>query len=137
MMDSISFTSASFPAITLAIPVSPCVKLRSAIGTGPFILEHYEPNVKIVFHRNPDYFRPGLPYVDGAEWLVQDDESIGLAMYRTGQLDTGPGGNWTVRQEDLGRSRRAIRICAIRICWPSIRRRSGCVRISRPSTTYG
>jgi peptide/nickel transport system substrate-binding protein len=76
-------------------------KVETAIGTGPFILEHYEPNVKTVFKRNPDYFRQGLPYVDGVEWLVVQDESTGLAMYRTGQLDAGPGGNWTVRQPDL------------------------------------
>src|SRR5215468_7461102 len=76
-------------------------KVETAIGTGPFLLERYEPNVKIGFRRNPDYFRPGLPYVDGVEWFVQEDESTGLAMYRAGQLDTGPGGNWTVRQQDL------------------------------------
>jgi peptide/nickel transport system substrate-binding protein len=76
-------------------------KVETAIGTGPFILENYEPNVKIVFRRNPDYFRPGQPYVDAAEWLVQDDESTGLAMYRTGQLDAGPGQQWEVRQADL------------------------------------
>src|SRR5262244_4411088 len=76
-------------------------KPESAIGTGPFLLERYEPNVKAVFKRNPDYFRPGQPYVDGVDWLVVEDESTGLAMYRAGQLDTGPGGNWTVRQEDL------------------------------------
>jgi peptide/nickel transport system substrate-binding protein len=76
-------------------------KVETAIGTGPFLLESYEPNVKTIFKRNPDYFRQGLPYVDGVEWLVVPDESTGLAMYRTGQLDTGPGGNWTVRQEDL------------------------------------
>jgi peptide/nickel transport system substrate-binding protein len=76
-------------------------KVETAIGTGPFLLESYEPNVKTIFKRNPDYFRQGLPYVDGVEWLVVQDESTGLAMYRTGQLDTGPGGNWTVRQEDL------------------------------------
>jgi peptide/nickel transport system substrate-binding protein len=76
-------------------------KVDTAIGTGPFILEAYEPNVKIVFRRNPEYFRRGLPYVDGAEWLVQDDESTGLAMYRTGQLDMGPGLQWDVRQADL------------------------------------
>jgi peptide/nickel transport system substrate-binding protein len=76
-------------------------KVETAIGTGPFLLEHYEPNVKTVFRRNPDYFRQGLPYVDGVEWLVVQDESTGLAMYRTGQLDTGPGANWTVRQPDL------------------------------------
>src|SRR5499427_869967 len=76
-------------------------KVETAIGTGPFLLENYEPNVKTVFKRNPDYFRPGLPYLDGVEWLVVPDESTGLAMYRTGQLDAGPGGNWSVRQEDL------------------------------------
>jgi peptide/nickel transport system substrate-binding protein len=76
-------------------------KVETAIGTGPFILEHYEPNVKTVFTRNPAYFRPGLPYVDGVEWLVVDDESTGLAMYRTGQIDMGPGLQWDVRQADL------------------------------------
>jgi peptide/nickel transport system substrate-binding protein len=76
-------------------------KVETAIGTGPFLLESYEPNVKTIFKRNPDYFRQGLPYIDGVEWLVVPDESTGLAMYRTGQLDTGPGGNWAVRQEDL------------------------------------
>jgi peptide/nickel transport system substrate-binding protein len=76
-------------------------KVETAIGTGPFTLEHYEPNVKTIFKRNPDYFRQGLPYIDEVEWLVVQDESTGLAMYRTGQLDTGPGANWQVRQPDL------------------------------------
>jgi peptide/nickel transport system substrate-binding protein len=76
-------------------------KVETAIGSGPFILEHYEPNVKSIFRRNPDYFRQGQPYVDGVEWLVLDDESTGLAMYRTGQIDAGPGPNWAVRQPDL------------------------------------
>ena len=75
---------------------------ESAIGTGPFLLERYEPNVKTVFRRNPVYYRDGQPYVEGVEWLVLDDDSTGLAMYRTGQLDCGPGGgSWSVRQQDL------------------------------------
>ena len=44
-------------------------KPESSIGTGPFLLEHYEPNVKTVFKRNPAYFRQDQPYVDGVEWL--------------------------------------------------------------------
>jgi peptide/nickel transport system substrate-binding protein len=76
-------------------------KVESAIGTGPFLLEQYEPNVKASFRRNPEYFRQGQPYVDGVEWIVLDDESTGLAMYRSGQIDTGPGANWLVRQPDL------------------------------------
>jgi peptide/nickel transport system substrate-binding protein len=74
---------------------------ESAIGTGPFLLERYEPNVKTVFKRNPDYFLAGLPWVDGVEWLIVDDASAGLAMYRTGQLDAGPWHWWSVRQQDL------------------------------------
>jgi peptide/nickel transport system substrate-binding protein len=76
-------------------------KPETAIGTGPFLLERYEPNVKTVFRRNPEYFRAGQPYVDGVEWLVLEDESTGLAMYRTGQIDCGPWHWWAVRQADL------------------------------------
>ena len=76
-------------------------KPEAAIGTGPFLLERYEPSVKTVFMRHPDYFLTGLPWVDGVEWLVLNDPSTGLAMYRTGQLDCGPQGLWSVRQHDL------------------------------------
>jgi len=76
-------------------------KPESVIGTGPFLLERYEPNVKTVFKRNPDYFLKDQPYVDSVEWLVLDDPSTGLAMYRTGQIDCGPAPNWSVRQQDL------------------------------------
>jgi peptide/nickel transport system substrate-binding protein len=76
-------------------------KPESVIGTGPFLLERYEPNVKTVFKRNPDYFIKDQPYVDGVEWLVLDDPSAALAMYRSGQLDCGPAAGWSVRQQDL------------------------------------
>ena len=76
-------------------------KPESAIGTGPFLLERYEPNVKTVFKRNPDYFLKDQPYVDGVEWLVLEDPSTGLAMYRTGKIDCGPAAWWSVRQQDL------------------------------------
>jgi len=76
-------------------------KPETAIGTGPFMLERYKPNVKAVFTRHPAYFRPGQPYVDGVEWLIIPDESTALALYRTGKLDLGPQSKWDVRQQDL------------------------------------
>jgi peptide/nickel transport system substrate-binding protein len=76
-------------------------KPEAAIGTGPFMLQGYEPNVKAVFTRHPEYFRQGQPYVDAVEWLIIPDESTGLAMYRTGQIDCGPQLTWAVRQQDL------------------------------------
>ena len=76
-------------------------KVESAIGTGPFLLERYEPNVKTIFKRNPNYFLKDQPYVDGVEWLAIEDDSTGLAMYRSGQIDCGPWYYWSVRQPDL------------------------------------
>ncbi len=76
-------------------------KPETAIGTGPFMLERYEPNVKAIFKRHPEYFRPDQPHVDGVEWLIVPDDSTALAMYRTGQIDVGPQQNNAVRQQDL------------------------------------
>lgn len=73
----------------------------SAIGTGPFLLERYEPNVKTVFKRHPAYVLTDQPYVDGVEWLVLDDPSTALAMSRTGHIDCGPGSFGAVRQPDV------------------------------------
>jgi peptide/nickel transport system substrate-binding protein len=82
-------------------------KPESVIGTGPFILERYEPNVKTVFTRNPDYFRTDGPWVDGVEWLVLEDPSTGMAMYRSGQIDCGPWHWWAVRQQDLDSAKKS------------------------------
>jgi peptide/nickel transport system substrate-binding protein len=76
-------------------------KAETAIGTGPFMLERYDPNVKAVFKRHPEYYRQDQPHVDGVEWLIVPDESTALAMYRTGQVDVGPQQNNAVRQQDL------------------------------------
>src|SRR5262249_16536730 len=108
-------------------------KVETAIGTGPFVLEQYEPNVKTVFRRNPDYFRPGLPYVMGwSGW-----------SWRTNRPDwrcIAPGSSMPVRacsgtcaSPTWLRSSRAIRTCTIRTCWPTTRRRSGCAPIRLPS----
>src|SRR5712691_3243355 len=87
-------------------------KAESAIGTGPFLLERYEPNVKTVFTRHPAYFLTDQPYVERVEWVVLDDPSTALALYRTGQLDCGPGqgGSFAaVRQQDLDALKRSHR----------------------------
>jgi peptide/nickel transport system substrate-binding protein len=82
-------------------------KAESTVGTGPFILERYDPNVKTVFRRNPDYFRPGQPSVDGVEWLIMEDEAAQLAAYHTGQIDCGGWHWWAVRQADVAAVRKS------------------------------
>ena len=63
------------------------VKPETAIGTGPFMLESYQPNVKSIFRRNPDYYKKWMPYVDTIEWMVMPDPSARLSALRSGNLD--------------------------------------------------
>ena len=37
------------------------------IGTGPFKFVEFKPNEDIRVTRNPDYWKPGRPYLDGIE----------------------------------------------------------------------
>src|SRR6266851_2517832 len=56
-------------------PVYPChvppAQMRlHPIGTGPFKFVEFKPNEHIKLVRNPDYWKPGRPYLDGIEWTV-------------------------------------------------------------------
>ncbi|HYB40935.1 MAG TPA: ABC transporter substrate-binding protein [Candidatus Methylomirabilis sp.] len=59
----------------------------SLIGCGPFVLERYEPGVKVIFVRNRDYHRRGLPRLDRVEWIFLRDRSTRLSLFRAGELD--------------------------------------------------
>ncbi len=74
---------------------------EAAIGTGPWVLEKYDPNVKATFVRHPNYFRTGLPYVDTIEWIVLSDTSTSQSAYRAGKLDFGWGFVTSVGYDEL------------------------------------
>jgi len=64
-------------------------------GTGPFIFQSFTPGQRSVFTRNPDYWKPGLPYVDtltiidfGDNTALQDALVTGV-IHGAGALD-GP-----------------------------------------------
>src|SRR5438874_12610557 len=40
------------------------------IGTGPFKFVEYKPNEAVRLTRNPDYWKPGRPYLDGLEFPI-------------------------------------------------------------------
>jgi len=40
------------------------------IGTGPFKFVSYKPGESIRLTRNPDYWKPDRPYLDGIEWTI-------------------------------------------------------------------
>jgi peptide/nickel transport system substrate-binding protein len=73
-------------------PVYPChvppVQLRQhPVGTGPFKFVSYKPNESIRLERNPDYWKPGLPYLDGIEWTIIPNRSTALLAFVAGKLD--------------------------------------------------
>src|SRR5712691_13557219 len=56
-------------------PVYPChvstAQMRQhPIGTGPFKFVEYKPNETIKLVRNPNYWRPGRPFLDGIEYTI-------------------------------------------------------------------
>jgi peptide/nickel transport system substrate-binding protein len=65
----------------------------SAVGTGPFILDSWEPNGTWKAHKNPDYFRKWngkqLPFLDQIESRNFIGNDAGrIAAFRSGELDT-------------------------------------------------
>src|SRR5215470_2551618 len=62
------------------------------IGTGPFKFKSYTPGVDFRAERNPHYWKPGLPHIDGYQAVVMDDLTKIFASFRARQLTlTGIG----------------------------------------------
>ena len=76
-------------------------KPEACIGTGPWMLERFEPNVRSTFVRNPSYFVPSLPYADAVELAVDPDPSSNLAGWLAGRYDFAPQYGMVVRRQDL------------------------------------
>lgn len=45
-----------------------------ANGTGPFVLKSFAPGIRTVVRRNPNYWKPGKPYLDEIELIAIPDE---------------------------------------------------------------
>ena len=62
------------------------------VGTGPFKFKSYTPGVDFRAERNPNYWKPGLPYIDGYQAVVMADLTKIFASFRARQLTmTGIG----------------------------------------------
>src|SRR5258705_7525512 len=76
-------------------------KWESVVGTGPWMLERYEPGARVSFVRNPNCFYPNLPYVDSVELTINPDPNAALAAFLAGKLDFGPEYGLTVSPGDV------------------------------------
>jgi len=73
-------------------PVYPCHVSASQmrqhpIGTGPFKFVEFKPNQSIKVERNPDYWKKGLPYLDGIEWTIIPNRSTAILAFIAGNFD--------------------------------------------------
>jgi peptide/nickel transport system substrate-binding protein len=85
------------PAILAVIasgytPVYPChVPARDMrqhpLGTGPFKFVEFKPNESIRLARNPDYWKPGRPYLDGIEYTIIPNRSTAILAFTAGKFD--------------------------------------------------
>ncbi|MGE5270167.1 MAG: ABC transporter substrate-binding protein [Thiohalocapsa sp.] len=67
--------------------VSPAEMRQHPIGTGPFKFVEFKPNQDIKVTRNPDYWKPGRPYLDGIEYRIIHDVSTRLLSFMAGNED--------------------------------------------------
>ena len=109
--------------MAMAIVARECVekfgdlrKAEAVIGTGPWMLDSYRPNVGLTFVRHPYYFVPGLPYIDRVEYVVDEDNASRMAAFLAGKYDLGwefPGSinrtDWVQIKETLKQKRPNLR----------------------------
>jgi peptide/nickel transport system substrate-binding protein len=67
--------------------VSPRDMRQHPIGTGPFKFVEYKPNQYIKVARNPDYWKPGRPYLDGIEYTIIPNRSTAILAFIAGKFD--------------------------------------------------
>lgn len=59
---------------------------RTAVGTGPYRLKEFKPGVRTVTVRNPNYWKPGKPYLDEIELIGIPDESARVNALLSGDV---------------------------------------------------
>src|SRR5450755_3627501 len=67
--------------------VSPADMRTKPVGTGPFKFVEFKANESIKLVRNPDYFKKGLPYLDGIEFTIIPNRSTAILAFVAGKFD--------------------------------------------------
>jgi peptide/nickel transport system substrate-binding protein len=73
-------------------PVYPChvssaLMRTKPIGTGPFRFVEYKMNESMRLERNPDYWKKGLPYLDGIEYRIVPNRATRMLGFIAGKFD--------------------------------------------------
>ena len=71
----------------LTIQPAGTTNLDDGVGTGPYVLESWEPGVRAEAKRNPNYFREGKPHFDEVHVLTINDVTARTNALQTAQVD--------------------------------------------------
>ena len=84
-------------------------KPEAVIGTGPWMLERYDPGTRLVYVRHPNYFMPGQPYADGVDVTIEQDPASAFANFIVnGGYDLAPEYGFVVRRIDLDLAKQKV-----------------------------
>lgn len=66
---------------------------KDIVVNGPYLIDRYVPSQRVVFKRNPHYWRQDtqgnrLPYVERVVWEIIESTDTGVLQFRSGGLDT-------------------------------------------------
>src|SRR5690242_4146 len=67
--------------------VSPADMRTKPIGTGPFKFVEFKANESIKLTKNADYWKKGLPYLDGIEFTIITNRSTAVLAFVAGKFD--------------------------------------------------
>ena len=67
--------------------VPPAAMRTKPVGTGPFKLAEFKTNESIKLIRNPDYWKPGLPYLDAIEYSIIPSRSTAILAFTADKFD--------------------------------------------------
>jgi peptide/nickel transport system substrate-binding protein len=65
--------------------------IKNPVGTGPFQFVSWTRDTKQVFKKNPNYWQPGKPYLDGVEWVIIGDPVTQASALKAGEIDAIKG----------------------------------------------
>ncbi|HML11231.1 MAG TPA: ABC transporter substrate-binding protein [Stellaceae bacterium] len=74
---------------------------KNILGSGPFRFKDYQTGQSITGERNPDYFRSGLPYLDGFVGVFAEKQATRVAAIKSGRADIEFRGFPPVTRDEL------------------------------------
>ena len=73
----------------------------NVVATGPFILKEYQMDHHMTWVKNPNYWMPGKPYLDGIEIKFIPDPVTASTMMQAGEADMWTSGSNVLNWADL------------------------------------